>query len=262
MTAELAIPPGTPPADAYWVHEDKAGISQAAARGLARAERGDWSSGSAAQRISEFRATLVYRSWLAASFSGNSGVNSERGALLAAPDYSLKVPGNERSRALGLIGRTPVLMRLATERQQGAFTPAEIFKTGAGDVGALPLAAIAIVTIVVAVAESAAVAYCAHEAKQLIDNWLGRDQALKGLAQADAQTLRVLDDHAAREKEEGKALEFNEGERRALDNLETRQKDFSKKATADTSADSGLPWWVLPTAVAAGVGSAIIFSKF
>lgn len=263
MSTPVALPVA-PPGVSFWVHEDGAGISAAAARGVARAESGDWTSGDIAVRVADFRGYLVYRSWLAAKLAGKTGTSEEKGAFQIDPDWITgreNAASSDRARALMLLGKTGVLMRLAANGTKNWDAPA-LFSTNANsaDVGALPLMAIAIVTVVVAVAESAAVAYLAHEARAVVENWLARDSQLKSLAQADAQVLRVLDDHADREATAGANLPLDDAERRALDMLDQRQKDATAKLTAPAAQDdSNLGWWAFGAGLAAAAAAALLF---
>ncbi len=259
---ELALPPGFPAADAVWIHEDPTGISAAAARGVSRAERKDWRSGPLESRASDFRAWLVYRSWLAASFAGTAGFNSERGALGISPDYEAAAQysgSSERARVVCALGNTAALLRAAMP--PGRYDAKMMQTKAGGDVGVLPLVTIAVIAVSVAVA-SAAVAFLAHEAKQVVDNYLARNALLADLAENDAKALRVLDAHVAAEKEAGTPLPLGDAEKRVLDLLEQRQKTTAQKISGSSPVSSGdLPWWIVPSAIAAAIAAALIFGK-
>jgi len=261
--AALAIPQGLPPGDAYWIHEDPNGISPAAARGVTRALRKDWSSGPLDVRVAEFRASLVYRSWLAAKIIGASGMSAERGALGMSPDWSGAneyASTNERARLVAAIGKTGLLLRRPMPDR--GFDLKTFTTSAGGETAALPLVAIAVVTVIVAVAESAAIAYLAHEAKFVVDNYLARSATLQDLAQTDAQTLKIIDHHVAREDEQGHPIPLDDSERAALGLLEKRQVEAMKKLNAPAPVkDSELPWWVLPASIAAAAATAFVFAK-
>ena len=265
MSDALALPVGLPPADAYWIHEDPTGIAAAATRGVNRAIGRDWTSGSIEDRAAEFRAALVYRSWIAAKILGHSGMSAERGALGMAPDYveaNLRSGENERARIVAAIGRTGVLLRSAMP----AASPFDLTmlqtKAGRAETGGLPLVAIAIVTVIVAVSESAAVAYLAHEAKHVIDNYLSRSANLQELAQADAQVLKIVDQHVEREDKAGGPIPLDDAEKAAIGMLEKRQVEASKKITGPTPVkDSEWPGWAIPAGIAAAVAAGFILAK-
>lgn len=264
MTASvLTLLPGVPSGEglSYWRHEDPQGISEGAARALGRALSRDWKSGTRAARAAEFRDWLVFRSWIAGRLTGTAGATGENQILVASPDYEAAhgLAGNDRARAVLAIGRTPVVLAEMLPGGPGAFqawTPPKMFTTG-GETAAFPLVAVAIVTVVVAVAESAAVAYLAHQAAQVVDNLLARSSAARDMVEADAQVLRVLDEHSARETQGGKALPLDDAERRALDELEHRQKTLLDRKTPPidepVTGGGGFPWWSLPLAAAVGL---------
>lgn len=261
MSEALTLPAGLPPSDAYWIHEDPSGINAAATRGLNRALKKDWTSGSLAERTADLRALLVYRSWVAAKILGSSGVSSEKGALGMSPDYEaakLHAGDSERARIVAAIGQTPVILRGAMP--PGAFDLKLLQTTAGADTG-MPLIAIAVVTVIVAVAESAAVAYLASEAKHVIDNYLARSQNLAELAQTDAQTLKVLDLHVEREDKAGAPLPLDDAEKAALGMLEKRQAEAVKKITGATQVNSKWPGWAFPAALAAGLTTVFLLAK-
>jgi hypothetical protein len=260
----LALPSGLPPG-AYWRHEDPRGIAEGAARALARAEKADWSSGSSAARASDFRDWLVLRSWIAARFAGSAGTGGEGQMLVIFADYQAAAaigPTNPRARAVRAIGRTQAILARQIPGFVG-WAPPRVFATGPDGETGFPLVAIAIVTVIVAVAESAAVAYLAHQASQVVDNYLARRADLSGLVQADAAVLRVLDKHAERETAEGRALPLDPAETAALAELERRQVALAALKTPPVvgADDGGLPWWALPVGIAAAVAAVSVFSR-
>jgi hypothetical protein len=266
MSEAIALPVGLPPADGYWIHEDPAGISPAAARGLARAERRDWTRGPLEERAADFRGLLVYRSWIAAKILGSSGMNSERGALGMSPDYAIareNTSDSERARLVATLGKTGAILAAGAGATRSGWDAKTLHTQAGGDTAALPLVTIAVVTIIVAVAESAAVAYLAHEAKHVVDNWLARKAELAELAQSDAQVLRLLDHHVDRENEAGAVLPLDDAEKAALGMLEKRQVEAMKKLTGPTPVkDDGLPGWVFPASIAAAALTAFVLAKF
>ncbi len=260
----LVLPANMPKADAYWWHEDTRGMQAGATSGLNRALSGDWSSGSKADRVADWLDYLALRSWIAGRLSGAAGAGSESGEpLIMAPDYAAArglASTNPRARAVALIGQSGIALARQVPGLE-SWTPPRIFVTGHpgenSDTG-FPLIAIAIVTVIVAVAESAAVAYLAHEAAPVIDNWLSRDATTKQMVQADAQVLKVLDVHASAETTAGKALPLSDAEVRALDELEARQKVLLNRQPPPVSNAGDFPWWSLPAAAAAG----FVIAKF
>jgi hypothetical protein len=262
MSDALALPAGLPPADAYWIHEDPTGIAAAATRALNRAAKRDWTSGTPAERAADFRGWLVYRSWLAAKILGSSGISTEKGALGMSPDYvaaKLHADTNERARLVAALGQTQVILRSALPERSFDLT---MLQTKAGSDVAMPLIAIAVVTVLVAVAESAAVAYLAHEAKHVVDNYLARSQNLQELAQTDAQALKIIDRHVEREDEAKAVLPLDDAEKAALAMLEKRQSEAVKKITGATEVkDSEWPGWAIPAGIAAAVAAGFILAK-
>lgn len=268
MTDALDVPPSAGPA--RWIHEDKSGISVAAARALRRSEIGDWNSGPVEGRMADLRAWLVFRAYLAAKLAGQTGTSEERGAFMVDPAWvaAQTNPENERARAMLAIGRTGKIFARAVGTGRGALTnwaPDGAFYTvaGASDTGALPLMVVAVVTVVVAVAESAAIAYIAHEARAAVENYLARDQTLKDLVRQDAQVLRVLDVHAEREEKAGKNLPLDDAEKAALGSLEKQQDQAEARLGKLSEPVKGgeLSWWTVPLSVAAAVGAALIFGR-
>lgn len=263
----IALPEGTPPADSYWRHEEPSGIGVGATRALARATAKDWTSGTVKARAQDIRDWLVFRSWVAGRLSGVAGAAGENQALVISVDYAAAraaVRVSERARAVAALGRTQAILAGEVPGFFG-WTPPRMFATGPDGETAFPLIAIAIVTIVVAVAESAAVAYLAHQASQVADNFLARRADLAELVATDATLLRALDAHAERETAAGKALPLDQAEARALGALEDRQRAIVARKTPPVadglSGNGGLPWWALPLGIAAAVGAAVAFSR-
>ena len=263
----LALPPGVGPGS-YWRHEDPRGIETGAGRGVDRAIRQDWASGPIADRVADFRDLLVFRSWVAARLSGSAGAAGEGQALIIAPDYTAaaKLPAaNARARAVNAIGRTGTILARALPGFEG-WTPPRVFATGPSGDTAFPAIVFAVVEVLVIVAESAAVAYLAHQAAQVIDNALSRRHDFSELVAADATLLRALDLHVEREKAAGKPLPFEAAEIDALALLEKRQAAIVARKTPPISAigggdSGGLPWWALPVGIAAAVAAVVILRK-
>lgn len=267
MSAAIVLPPGLPTNVAWWYHQDNSGISVAAARGAARAASGDWTSGTQLERAADFRASLVARSWVSAKLAGTTQSPAEGpGPLVIAADSPAVSDGdsyakNSRARAACLLGQTPVILANAVPGFAG-WVPPRLMVTGdAPETSFPPLIIVAIIAVSAAVA-AVAVAYCSNQAAQVTDNYLARDQALRELVQADAQTLAVLDRHVAREQAAGTTLPLDDVTVRALDSLEARQASAEKRAAGTPPVKSqlpGLPDWGVPAIALGAVAIAAVF---
>jgi hypothetical protein len=265
MSSAIVLPAGLSPAINWWYHEDANGITEAAERGAQRALNADWTSGTSADRVRDFRGSLVARSWVMAALSGNAGMGNGDGAAAGPLVIDVVYPDSpvtDRARAVYLLSQTQIALASGVPGLD-KWTPPRLMVTGQPETGFPPAIVIAIVAVSVAVG-AVALAFCSNQAAQIIDNYLARDQDAKALAQADAQALAILDKHVAREMAAGTALPLDAPTTQMLDALEARQKTIAAKVQpkVDTPKVPGLPDWSAPAvAIAALVIGAVLLKK-
>jgi hypothetical protein len=220
-------------ASGIWIHRD-ANPAEAIANGYARALAGDWRSGTLAERVRAFQALLVERSMLMGSLAGTIELNPAEGlAALINPSPRRGTSGAPRELAIALYS-TAGVFALRTETDVHIETSSSPSETGF--VIAWPVAAIAIAIVV---AGAAAIAYCAHQAAEIADRQLGRNEDAQRLAAKDAELMKLVREHQEQEQKTGRALPLSEAERLALQALQAQQQAIIAKP--DGGIDSGLP---------------------
>lgn len=226
-----------PPPGPTWSHRAAPDLQEAAGLGLQRALAENWSTGPMPTRVAALRGWLVMSCWARASLVGHvEALEGDTLRLDPAPRSGLAA--TERAEWAALLSATPALLAHGSPGF-GAWDMPHEFATDDGadgaDVAGLPVLAIA----AIAISGAAAVAYCAHQAAQVVDNYLERDHVARQVLAADAQALQVIERHVDRERAEGKALDLDDASRAVLNTLGDRQKVLAEKQTSPVQ--SGAP---------------------
>lgn len=231
--------------DRVWVLTDKYGLRQTAALGLQRAESGDWSSGSANQRLRAYHGWLLERCRLMAGFWGDITVKPDQTEIYINPGKMANV-SEERAMAAIVLYRTLVILQ-NEDLRNGDPINTDIVITE-GDIG-LPLPLIAAAAIV-SLAQVVAVAYCIDRGAVILDRELNRREDLKKLVQRDKAVLDLAAQHQAAEEKAGKPLPMNPVTKDALKSLLEQQEAIVKKV--ETPLQAQLPSVPNPTVAIGG----------
>jgi hypothetical protein len=126
-----------------------------------------------------------------------------------------------------------------------------------GDVGAVPIPIPILITagavaVTMVLARAGVIMWVAQKAADIVDGALLRNDASKELQRADAEALKLVNNHVQREQAAGTTLPIDEATKTALQGLQARV-DSIVQASFQSAAQKGLPSWVLP---AAGIAAA------
>jgi hypothetical protein len=235
----LQLPQGLSADSSWWYHEDPAGIGESAAAAMTRSLNATgWKADALDMRVRDLRSLLVARSWVSARLAGTAGRETEGGPLVIQPTF----PGGEmtdRAQAVATLGATPLALAMGIPGFN-LWTPPRLMVTGRKTETTFPPLIVAAVVAIEAVAYSAAIAYVANQAAQVIDNFIARRQAAQEMMRADAMAVTVLDKHVAREQDAGKALPLDDASRQVLASLAERQKILAT-STARPPVESHMP---------------------
>ena len=161
--------------------------------------------------------------------------------------------------AAALFGRTSEILADLTA-EPGDEVPAEP-ETSGGEVGAWPVAVIAVIVV----GAAAAVGWCGYQAAQVIDRALARSAAARELVRTDELAQRLVDGHLARERAAGRSLDLDAATREALLALRERQRAAAPHAPPldvpsllGGGAAGGFAFSALPLAAAVVIGAVIL----
>lgn len=231
--------------------QDRA-LSVSAAEALRHLEAGDWSS--SIRPAEEFLALLALRLLLSGYLIGTVAKN-----VSADGTTSLHVE---------LDGGSAVPERL--EAAKLLVAPLGIYGDLAGlkfasktaDTGAIPipiLIAGGAVAVTVVIAQAYVVMYVAEKASAIVDGALKRNAASSEIQRADAEVIKLVNQHVQREQAAGSTLPLDEATRFALAGLQSRVGALVERAYENAESKT-FPPWALPAAglTALAVVSAII----
>lgn len=226
------------PEEGQWIHRDEAGIGSTVEAGLARALKGDWTSGTSGDRERALRGLLIETARCMGELAGSKTVVSDlmqdgKAAGKVAVIHPAPKSGADpdRRRAATVLYRTVEL--IAEGNRQGlGFTTLD----AKSDTGAWPVVAI---VAVVAVTQAAAIGYVAFQAAQVVDRQLQRRADLRTLLAEHAKELELVSQHVEREKLAGKPLPLDEATKASLNATIKRQNEIAAKQQGPLS--SGLP---------------------
>jgi hypothetical protein len=213
-------------------------LSNAASRGYDRLASNDWSGSSA---VEDFLALMALRCVLAGYLVGDvSRTTSAEGKVTidVVLDGRKSVP--ERAQAARAL--------IAPLGAYGDLAGLE-FATQQTDTGAIPIAVLiagGVVAVSVVIAQSYVLMNIADKAAQVVDGALRRKDASQEIQNADAEVVKLVNNHIQREQNEGKALPLDAATKAAISGLETRVGSLVK-SSFESAAYQSLPKWVWPT---------------
>lgn len=143
------------------------------------------------------------------------------------------------ARASGLAGSVP----------EAFVTRSAAAQIGVGETAFPPLAIVAIVAVAVV-----GVAYCAHQAAQVIDRQLSRSEDSVRLLQADEAARAAVAAHAEAERAAGRTLPLSAAQHELFDLLKQRQDAIAKKLEPPLS--SGVPG--MPSIAGGATGALVV----
>lgn len=262
-----------------WAYSDARGIPAAVRAALAVS---DWGKASAA----DVRALAVATEFANASLSGSwkSGSFFGQEAIYIRPTFSGEK--NERTAAQATLVRT---WQLLAEQLGDDVSPPFVRKSESGsytlgpdlpwfvvdgsgapkpftpkatnsDAGFPPLVIAAVA--VMATVQAAAIAYVVYKTSEVIDRELSRRENTRAMLKLHAAAVALIDRHAESERQAGKVLPFNDGERSALDALGDSQRIVAgRKETPIGGQERGALSDLIPWAVAAVVALIALTSR-
>lgn len=197
----------------------------------------------------------TWRGWLASSI----GLQADLGGALTQDGAELRATiqpaSGWRGEAAALFARTLDILA------DGAASPADRVpsapETSGGEVGAWPVAVVAIVVV----GGVTAAGWLAYQAAQVIDRQLARSAAARELVRTDELAQRLVDAHLERERAAGADLPLDDATREALLALRERQRSAAPHAPPldvpsllGGGAVGGTALSLLPLAAAAVIG--------
>lgn len=231
-------------------------LAVSATEGLRHLESADWST--SARPTAEFLALLALRLVLSGYLIGTVSKRTDDAGVttihVEAPSGPVRM--DERFNAVAALleplryyaNQAGISVRLTTD-ETGAI-PIPVLIVG----GAVAVSAI--------VAEAYVVMYAAEKATQIVDNALRRNAATAEVQRADAEVIKLVNNHVQREQAAGKTLPLDEATRIAISGLQTRIGSLVKNAF-EQEKTQGFPLWGWPAAglAAAAVVTAIILYR-
>lgn len=229
-------------------------LSVAATEGIRHLQSADWSSST--RPTEEFLAVLALRlvlvGYLVGSVTRSTSADGQTVISVSLPANDIGGERLDAARAvLAPLGIYADLAGLRLEKR-------------ASDTGAVPIPVLilgGVVTVSFIAAQSYLVMYVADKAGEITDRVLKRQAAAAEIQRADAEVLKLVNNHVQREQVAGRTLSLDEGTKFALAGLQSRVGSLVQLGYQ--SAEKGFPSWVLPAAglAALAVVTAIVFLK-
>jgi hypothetical protein len=227
-------------------------LSISATEGIKHLEAGDWTG--SIRPAEEFLAVLALRLLLS-------------GYLVGSVDKTVSADGTTTLR-VELDGRSAPVERL--EAAKALVAPLGVYADLAGlqfahsatETGAIPIPVLIVggaVAVTVVVAQAYVVMYVAEKAASIVDGALKRNSASSEIQRADAEVLKLVNNHVQREQAAGGTLPLDDATRSAIAGLQSRVGSLVNAAFANEDK-SKFPSWALPAIglTAAAVVTAII----
>ncbi len=219
-------------------------LALSAEQGLTHLETADWSQ--SARPNEEFLAVLALRLVLAGYLVGTvQRETTPDGVTVIRVQLDGKPQPEERVHAARLL-LAPV-QRYAELAQLSYAT---------ADTGAVPIPVLILggaVAVVVVAAEAYAFMFVAEKAANIVDGALKRNDSSREIQRADAEVLKLVNQHVQREKAAGKTLPIDEPTKLALAALSSRVGSLLQNFQSQVS--SGFPPWALPAVGLAAVAA-------
>ena len=231
-------------------------LATSATEGLRHLESADWSA--SVHPTQEFLALLALRLVLSGYLIGSvtKTVDSSGLTTIHVEAPSGRVQMDERFNAVAAL--------LEPLRYYASQSGISLTLT-ADETGAVPIPILIVggaVAVSAVVAQAYVVMYAAEKASQIVDGALKRSAAAAEVQRADAEVIKLVNNHVQREQASGKALPLDEGTRVAIGGLQTRIGSLVKYAYQKEN-EKGFPLWGWPVAglTAAAVVTAIIMYR-
>lgn len=230
-------------------------LAVSAEEGIRHLEAADWSS--SVHPESEFLAVLALRLVLAGYLVGEvKRDTSPDGTTTLRVTLDARSQPTERLSAAKLlvapIGVYADMAGIAVEKH-------------ASDTGAVPVPVLILggaVAVAVIAAQSYVVMYVAEKALVIVENGLKRNSATKEIQRADAEVLKLVNQHVQREIAANSTLPLDDATKLALSGLQSRVGALVQLGY-QSEQGKGFPSWALPTIglTAAAVVTAIIIYR-
>lgn len=230
-------------------------LATSATEGIRHLESADWST--SAQPRDEYLALLTLRFVLAGYLVGTVQRTTSDGKV---------------SIAVKLDGRDSPLERRNAAR--ALLIPLEAYANLAGirldyyaksETGAVPIPVLIVggaVAVSIVAAEAYVLSFAVDRGAQIVDGALRRNDAAKEVQRADAEVIKLVNQHVQREQAAKQTLPLDDATRLAISGLQTRIGTLVKNAYEAEKA-SNFPAWVFPVAglAAAAAVAAVMFNK-
>lgn len=229
-------------------------LSVSATEGIRHFELGDWTT--SARPAEEFLAVLALRLLLSGYLIGSvqKDTSSDGTTTIQVQLDSRDADPDRVMAAKMLVAPLGVYADMAGLRLDAK----------ASDTGAIPIPILitgGAVAVTVVIAQAYVVMYVAEKAAAIVDGALKRNQASSEIQRADAEVLKLVNNHVQREQASGQTLPLDEATRAALAGLQSRVGSLVNSAF-EREASKGFPSWALPTiglAAVAAVTAIIVY---
>ena len=219
-------------------------LSVSATEGLRHLAAADWSTSTNPK--SEFIALVALRLVLAGYLIGSVQKTTQSDG---STTIAVQISGGTQPPERVLAARSLI------DPLSAYLSAAGLSYTSRAETGAVPIPILivgGVVAVTAVVAEAYVVTVACEKASEVIDNALKRDAAAKEVQRADAEVIKLVNNHGAREQAAGRRLQIDDATMLALTGLQSRIGSLVKNAFQSEGKGS-LPPWVLP---AAGVAAA------
>ena len=229
-------------------------LSVAATEGIRHLQGADWSTST--RPTEEFLAVLALRLVLVGYLVGSvtRTTNADGQTVI-----SVSLPGNDTG-GERLQAAKMVLAPLSIYADLAGIS----IEKRANDTGAIPIPVLILggaVSVAFIAAQSYVVMYVADKAGEITDRVLKRQAAAAEIQRADAEVLKLVNNHVQREQTAGQTLALDEATKFALTGLQSRVGNLVQLGYQTET--KGFPSWALPAAglAALAVVTAIVFLK-
>lgn len=213
-------------------------LATAAERGIARLERVDWSGGASA--VEDFLGLLALRCVLAGYLVGTV---SRSTGLDGKTTIDVVLDGRDSDPDRARAARALVAPLGAYGDLSGLSFSSTITETGAVPLAVLIIGGVVAVSVVAA--QSYVLMHIAEKAAEVVDRALKRSDASAEIQKADAEVIKLVNNHVQREQTEGKALPLDAATKAALSGLESRVGTLVK-SSFESTGQKVLPTWLWP----------------
>lgn len=223
-------------------------LSVSATEAIRHLEAADWST--SARPTQEFLALLALRLVLAGYLIGQVSKETDaEGRLTIRVEAPAQVPFDERCVAVAAL-----LEPLRYYASQAGIS----LTVTADETGAIPIPVLIVggaVAVTAVVAQAYVVMYVAEKAATIVENSLRRGAAAKEVQRADAEVVKLVNNHVQREQAAGSPLPLDDATKLAIAGLQTRIGSLVRSAFERESEQRGFPLWGWPAIGVAAVAA-------